>query len=317
MHHASIVLAAGADFRLLGPHATMLESRRPVIAVTRGAHRAAARARRAARSAGSCATPGSGSRSCGTRCPTATSRRCASSASRRSPTSTRPTRRSRSARSTRRPSSSGWSCTPASTTATILARAEEEADVIVWDGGNNDFPFYEPDLHITVTDPLRAGPRARLPPRRDQPAHGRRRRRQQGRLGAGPRTSSACWRTSPRSTRRDGDPRRVARDASTPARRSRAARVLVVDDGPTLTHGGMAFGAGTVAARAGRRGRARRPAAVRRRHDRGDVRALPAPRRRAAGDGLRRRPAARARRDDRPRSVRRRRHRHARSTSGA
>ncbi len=39
----------------------------------------------------------------------------------------------------------------------ILARAEEEADVIVWDGGNNDFPFYEPDLHITVTDPLRAG----------------------------------------------------------------------------------------------------------------------------------------------------------------
>ena len=39
----------------------------------------------------------------------------------------------------------------------ILARAEAEADVIVWDGGNNDFPFYRPDLWITVADPLRAG----------------------------------------------------------------------------------------------------------------------------------------------------------------
>ena len=39
----------------------------------------------------------------------------------------------------------------------ILRRAEHEADVIVWDGGNNDFPFYTPDLHITVADPLRPG----------------------------------------------------------------------------------------------------------------------------------------------------------------
>ena len=39
----------------------------------------------------------------------------------------------------------------------ILDRAEHEADVIVWDGGNNDFPFFAPDLHITVADPLRPG----------------------------------------------------------------------------------------------------------------------------------------------------------------
>ena len=39
----------------------------------------------------------------------------------------------------------------------ILAQAEAEADVILWDGGNNDFPFYHPDLTIVVADPLRAG----------------------------------------------------------------------------------------------------------------------------------------------------------------
>ena len=42
----------------------------------------------------------------------------------------------------------------------ILAEAEKEADVILWDGGNNDLPFYRPDLEIVVADPHRAGPRA-------------------------------------------------------------------------------------------------------------------------------------------------------------
>ena len=46
----------------------------------------------------------------------------------------------------------------------ILAEAEKEADVILWDGGNNDLPFYKPDLHITVTDPLRAGHEATFHP---------------------------------------------------------------------------------------------------------------------------------------------------------
>ncbi len=41
--------------------------------------------------------------------------------------------------------------------AAILEQAEAEADVMLWDGGNNDFPFYQPDLHITVVDPHRAG----------------------------------------------------------------------------------------------------------------------------------------------------------------
>ena len=65
-------------------------------------------------------------------------------------------------------------------------------DVIVWDGGNNDFPFFRPDLAITVVDPHRPGPRDRLLPRRGQPAHRRRGGDQQdgqrpgGRSGHGP-----------------------------------------------------------------------------------------------------------------------------------
>ena len=62
-------------------------------------------------------------------------------------------------------------------------RAEQEADVIVWDGGNNDFPFVRPDLHIVVVDALRPGAGRRLSPGRGRAAHGRRRRRQQGRRG--------------------------------------------------------------------------------------------------------------------------------------
>ena len=63
----------------------------------------------------------------------------------------------------------------------ILYRAEHEAEVLVWDGGNNDFPFFAPDLHICVADPLRPGHELGLPPGRDQPAHGRCGGDQQGR----------------------------------------------------------------------------------------------------------------------------------------
>ena len=66
-------------------------------------------------------------------------------------------RPSRSARSTRSRCGWGWSCTRASTTRRSSAQAEEEADVVIWDGGNNDFPFFAPDLLIVVADPLRPG----------------------------------------------------------------------------------------------------------------------------------------------------------------
>ena len=196
---------------------------------------------------------GSRSRSCVIRCPTATSRRCACSASRRSRISTLATRRSRSARSTSRPSSMGMVMYAGVDYARHpRARPQAEADVIVWDGGNNDFPFY------------RARPAGSRSSTRCEPAHElsyhpgetnlrlrRRRRGQQDRQRA-PEPRS----TRPRGRRvgqpaRDRHPGRVAGDARRRARRSRGKRVLVVEDGPTLTHGGMSFGAGTVAARQG------------------------------------------------------------------
>ncbi len=87
----------------------------------------------------------------------------------------------------------------------ILHQAELEADVILWDGGNNDFPFYRPDLFVVVADPLRPGDERRYPPGRDERPDGRRRDHQQDRLG---RTG--------RDRRRPGDDRA----SSTPGPRS-------------------------------------------------------------------------------------------------
>ena len=69
----------------------------------------------------------------------------------------RPRAPSRSARSTSRTSARATSSSPASTMPASSLVAETEADIIVWDGGNNDFPFVRPDLHIVLVDPLRPG----------------------------------------------------------------------------------------------------------------------------------------------------------------
>jgi predicted GTPase len=132
--------------------------------------------------------------------------------------------------------------------ADILARAQQEADVIVWDGGNNDFPFYEPDLLITVTDPLRPGHELAYHP-------GETNLRMADVVvvnkidSADPedveRVLADIASVNPRAkVIRAESP--VTLDAGEPLT---GRRVLVVEDGPTLTHGGMSFGAGTVAAR--------------------------------------------------------------------
>jgi len=133
--------------------------------------------------------------------------------------------------------------------AAILAEAEKEADVILWDGGNNDLPFYVPDLHIVVADPHRPGHELTYFPGRvnllmahvvvinkidTAPADGVKAVRESiRRLNPGARVVDAA---SPISVDRPED--------------IRGKRVLVVEDGPTLTHGEMAYGSGTVAARA-------------------------------------------------------------------
>lgn len=133
----------------------------------------------------------------------------------------------------------------------ILREAEKDpkgCDVILWDGGNNDFPFYKPNLMITVTDPHRAGHELRYYP---------------GEVtlrladvvvinkmdSAGPEAIQVV-----RESIEKVNPRAIVVDGASPIRVDdpsviRGKRVLVVEDGPTLTHGEMRIGAGVVAAK--------------------------------------------------------------------
>lgn len=129
----------------------------------------------------------------------------------------------------------------------ILRQAEQEADVIVWDGGNNDLPFYKPDLHIVVVDPHRAGHELAYHPgeanlrmadvvvinKVDTANLEDMSRVRENVLTVNP-TATLIEAASPIFV---DDPAAI-----------RGKRVLVVEDGPTLTHGEMSYGAGVVAA---------------------------------------------------------------------
>jgi predicted GTPase len=130
----------------------------------------------------------------------------------------------------------------------ILRRAEEEADVIVWDGGNNDFAFYKPDLSIVVVDPHRAGHELLYYP-----------------SGVNVRLADVIVINKVDTASLDDvhfvrenvtsmNPAATIVEAASPIQVEkpsviRGKRVLVIEDGPTLTHGGMEYGAGTIAAR--------------------------------------------------------------------
>ncbi len=132
--------------------------------------------------------------------------------------------------------------------AAILAEAEKEADVIIWDGGNNDTPQYKPDVWITIADPLRAGHELTYFP---------------GRVNfekADVILISKCDQARAGDVEtiienaRKHNPDAVIIKAACPITVDKPElikdrRVLVVEDGPTLTHGGMKIGAGMVAAR--------------------------------------------------------------------
>ncbi len=129
----------------------------------------------------------------------------------------------------------------------ILRQAEEEADVVVWDGGNNDLPFYEPDLFITVADPHRAGHELRY-----HPGEANLRAADVVVINkidtAGPEGIGQV-----RDNVAALNPQAIVVDAASPIfverpEGIRGKRVLVIEDGPTLTHGEMAYGAGVVAA---------------------------------------------------------------------
>jgi len=130
----------------------------------------------------------------------------------------------------------------------ILTEAEKEADVIVWDGGNNDLPFYKPDLHIVVADPHRAGHEVAYHPGE-----------------ANLRMANVVIINKVDTA----DPENVAQvkenirmvnsnamilDAASPITADnpeliQGKRVLVIEDGPTLTHGNMPYGAATIVAK--------------------------------------------------------------------
>ncbi|HUU78811.1 MAG TPA: cyclic 2,3-diphosphoglycerate synthase [candidate division Zixibacteria bacterium] len=129
----------------------------------------------------------------------------------------------------------------------ILREAEKEADIIIWDGGNNDFPFYKSDLEIVVTDPHRAGHEISYYP---------------GEVNL--RTADVVIINKMETADRakidivrkniaEYNPKAIVIDGASPLtvegwEKIRGKKVLVVEDGPTLTHGEMEYGAGAIAA---------------------------------------------------------------------
>ncbi len=130
----------------------------------------------------------------------------------------------------------------------ILREAEREADIIVWDGGNNDLPFFKPDLHLVVVDPHRPGHELRYHPG-------------EANLRAADTivinkvdTATAEDVITVRDHIAAVNAGAIVIEAASPVfveapEAIRGKQVLVVEDGPTLTHGEMAYGAGVIAAR--------------------------------------------------------------------
>jgi len=129
----------------------------------------------------------------------------------------------------------------------ILRRAEQEADIILWDGGNNDLPFYYPDLHIVVVDPHRPGHETTY-----HPGESNLRRADIAIIN---KVDSADAKAveAVKAAIAANNPGAEIIMANSPITVDepdlvKGKRVLVVEDGPTLTHGDMAYGAGVIAA---------------------------------------------------------------------
>jgi predicted GTPase len=262
MHKASLALAAGADFRLLGPHATMLRSSKPVVAVC--AVRTGCGKSQTSRKVGRTLLD-AGLRVALVRHPMPYGDLEAMSVQRFATLedidASHPTVEERE--EYEEPVRLGMVMYAGVDYEAILRQAEQEADVIVWDGGNNDIPFYKPDLLIVVADPLRPGHELGYHPgetnlrmadvvvinKVDTAAAHDVEAVVESTLEVNPMAQLIFAKSPP-----------VLEDGPDLAGKT----VLVVDDGPTLTHGEMPFGAGLVAAR--QAGAARiadpRPAAV-------------------------------------------------------
>jgi predicted GTPase len=247
MHKASIVLASGADFRLMGPKTTMLRAKVPVVSV--GAVRT-----------------GSGK--------SQTSRQVAKILKDkglrvvviRHPMPYGDLRKQVWERFASYEDLDKYECTIEEREeyephidngiivyagvdyGKILEEAEKEADIIVWDGGNNDLPFYKPDLHIVVADPHRAGHEITYHP-------GEANLRMANIViinkvdTADPKNVEKV-----KENVRWVNPNALVLDAASPITADKpelikGRRALVIEDGPTITHGNMPYGAATIIAK--------------------------------------------------------------------
>ncbi len=246
MHKASIALAAGADFTLLGPKRTMLEARVPVVAVS--AVRTGVGKSQVARWL---------------------SRRLKDRGLRvvaiRHPMPYGHLERQAVQRFERLEDLDAAQCTieereeyePHLATgslvfagadyARIIEAAQNEADIILWDGGNNDFPFVRPSLHVVLVDPLRPGHETT-----HHPGEAVLRMADVVIVAKSNSASSAAVQQVTDTARAIAPRAEIIRGASIISlddpEAVRGKKVIVIDDGPTLTHGGMAYGAGYLAA---------------------------------------------------------------------
>lgn len=246
MHKAARANAAGADFRMLGPRNTMIKSKKPVIAVC--AVRTGCGKSQTSRAVTSI-LKGMGKRVAAIRHPMPygdlTQQICMRFAELEDLDRNKCTIEEREEFEPH--IRAGNVIYAGIDYEKILRQAEKEADVILWDGGNNDLPFYVPDLHIVVADPLRPGHELSYYPGETNA--------RMADVVVINKVSSARPEdvdTVERNIKSINRKARVIR-ADSPVtvdrpEEIRGKRVLVVEDGPTVTHGEMTIGAGHVAA---------------------------------------------------------------------
>jgi len=246
MHRASIVLAAGPDFRLIGPDASMIKSKVPIVSVC--AVRTGAGKSQTTRKV--CAVlRGKGRRVVAIRHPMPYGDLVKQKVQRFARLEDLDLHQCTiEEREEYEPHIAVGGVIYAGVDyGAILAEAEKEADVIVWDGGNNDLPFYRADLEIVVADPHRAGHEMTY-----HPGEANLRRAHVVVINKED-TANEPDIARVRATVHEVNPRARIIDAASPilvegAEAIRGARVLAVEDGPTLTHGEMKYGAGVLAA---------------------------------------------------------------------
>lgn len=246
MHKASVAMAAGADFRLLGPQATMLRSTKPVIAVCAvrtGCGKSQTSRRIAA------LLRAEGLRPVLVRHPMPYGDLLAMRVQRFETLAdidaANPTIEEREEYEA--PVRAGMVMYAGVDYAEILTRAQAEADVVIWDGGNNDLPFFAPDVLVTVVDPLRPGHELAYHPGETA--------LRMADIVVVSKVDSADVIDVAKVVENveAANPRANIVLAASPVRLEDGAdltgrHALVIEDGPTITHGGMPFGAGTVAA---------------------------------------------------------------------